>query len=497
MLVHRTLLGRTPPGGTLPGRRTLLGRTLPGRRPLPGRTLLGRRTLLGPAVLGLAVLGSAATGLPAAAAPTPAVPTPATPATATPASAASTAAAPTTTAPAAAAAGWLATRLVGGNHLETSFNGSSFPDQGLTVDAVLAFDAAKVGQDAATRATTWLAGQVAAYAGNGTTESYTGAHAKLALVAEVQGLDPEAFGGRHLLTELRALQAPSGRFSDTSTFGDFSNGVTQSLAILALHRAGGSGVPAAAVNFLAGSRCQDGGFPVFFGSSPCTSDPDATGFAVQALLAVGRTTPVTRALNWLVSTQQPDGGFGPVVEKENKKTVAENSNSTALAAQALRAGGRIAAADRAVGYLVARQVGCSGAPANRGAIAYDKTGFAAGTAPRATAQAVPALAGVGLVDVSSSGAAGPAPRLACASPTPTPTSTPPPATHTAAPTATPTATATGSGGAAGGAAGGGALPATGSPTGALTGAAALLLAAGTGLVVLGRQRRRLRRTVDR
>src|SRR5262249_23117113 len=156
---------------------------------------------------------------------------------------------PTTTASAPAAAGWLATGLVDGNHLETSFNGTSFPDQGLTADAVLAFDAAKVGQDAAARATTWLAGQVTAYVGDGTTESYAGAHAKLALVAEAQGLNPEAFGGRHLLTELRALRAPSGRFSDTSQFGDFSNGFSQSLAILALHRAGGSGAPAAAVSF--------------------------------------------------------------------------------------------------------------------------------------------------------------------------------------------------------------------------------------------------------
>src|SRR5262249_29491804 len=202
--------------------------------------MLVRRTLPGSVVLGLAVLGSAAAGLPAVAAPT-------------------------TIAPAPAAAGWLATRLVAGNHLETSFNGTSFPGQGLTADAVLAFDAAEVGQDAATRATTWLAGQVAAYVGDGTTESYAGAHGKLALVAEAQGLDPEAFGGRHLLTELRALLAPSGRFSDASQFGDFSNGFSQSLAVLALPRAGGCGAAGAAAGFLAHSQCSAGGFPLAFG----------------------------------------------------------------------------------------------------------------------------------------------------------------------------------------------------------------------------------------
>jgi LPXTG-motif cell wall-anchored protein len=406
-----------------------------------------RRTLLGSAVLGLAVLG-----LPA------------------PASAAGPA-------PAPAAAGWLATRLVDGNHLVTVFDGTAFPDQGLTADAVLAFDGAKVGQTAAAAATTWLASAdvLPAYVGDGTAESYAGAHAKLALVALAQGGDPAAFGGRDLLAELRALQATSGRYSDKSQFGDFSNGITQALAVLALHRAGGDGAPAAAVDYLAGSQCDNGGFPLNFEQPACTPDPDATGFVVQALLAEGRTAPAGDALDWLASVQAADGGFGG-----SGPTAAENANSTALATQALTAGGRTAPAGRALAYLAARQVGCTGPVANQGAVAYDANPFSADTATRATAQAVLAIAGVGLLDVSATGAAPTAPRLDCpVTPTPTtPAPTTPPVTTPAAP---------------GGAAGGGELPATGTPTAALTGLAALLLLAGSGLLVLGRQRRALTR----
>ena len=66
------------------------------------------------------------------------------------------AAPPTTDDPAAAAAGWLARQFVTGDHLETAFDGQSFPDAGLTLDAVLGFAAAGVAGDSADAAMAWV-----------------------------------------------------------------------------------------------------------------------------------------------------------------------------------------------------------------------------------------------------------------------------------------------------------------------------------------------------
>jgi LPXTG-motif cell wall-anchored protein len=124
-------------------------------------------------------------------------------------------------------------------------------------------------------------------------------------------------------------------------------------------------------------------------------------------------------------------------------------------------------------------------------VAYDETGFKAGTAPRATAPAVLALAGTDLVEVSETGATGPAPRLACAPPSSPSPSSPPPSPSPSTPSGTHTATTnpTQSGAASGGAAaGGGSLPATGAPTAGMAALAGLLLATGCGLLVLARRR---------
>ena len=90
-----------------------------------------------------------------------------------------------------------------------------------------------------------------------------------------------------------ALQRP-----DSLGFGDFSNGFGQALAVMALARTAG-GVPPAAVDFLLDQQCSGGSFRctvdyiVFdpFGGcdthtcdDPAEGDPDATGFALQALV---------------------------------------------------------------------------------------------------------------------------------------------------------------------------------------------------------------------
>jgi hypothetical protein len=317
-------------------------------------------------------------------------------------------AAPRTVLPDDAAAGWLARQLVDGDHLETDFGGTSFPDQGLTIDGVLAFSAAKVAGSAAAAATRWLArpDNITTYTGGGDTESYAGPTAKLLLLAEVRGLNPRAFGGVDLRARLLDLLAPSGRFSDRSAFGDFSNAFGQSYAIIALNRIGRA--PASSVAFLAGQQCADGGVPVELEVQPCTGDVDATALAAQALRSAGRTAAARRAVAWLVSRQQPGGGFAAL-----DGTGTPNANTTGLAGQALADAGRVLPAVRAGVFLVRLQVRCSGPVADRGAIAFDSAGFDPATATRATAQAVLGLTGVGLSRLTAAGSKPAAPVLAC------------------------------------------------------------------------------------
>ncbi|WP_433616880.1 peptidase [Dactylosporangium sp. CA-139114] len=305
-----------------------------------------------------------------------------------------------------AAAGWLARQLVDGERFEVVFDGVAYPDQGLTIDAVLAFAAAKVADTNATKATTWLARPeiLTGYIGDGT-EAYAGATAKLALAVQVRGGNPAAFGGVDLITRLRGLQAPSGRFSDRSAFGDYSNQFTQAFALLTLGRTTG-GAPASGAAYLAGTRCADGGYPLYFDQPTCTSDVDATALAVQALLAVHRPADAAPAIAWLVSKQAADGSF-------NNGSGVVNANSTGLAAQALAVAGRPVAWLKARGFLLTLQVRCTGPAANRGAIAYTTAGFDPATAVRATAQAVPGLTGSGLATLSAAGARPAAPVLAC------------------------------------------------------------------------------------
>ncbi len=375
--------------------------------------------------------------------------------------------------PAGAAVAWLAGEFVDGNHLETIFDGVPYPDHGLTADAVLAFDSADVAQTRAAAATAWLAepDNVVTYAGNGTTDSYAGSLAKLSLVASAQGEDPTAFGGVDLVERLLARQVASGRFSDLSSFpppSDFSNALSQSLAVISLLRVGTAEASAAAeagAGYLAGSQCDDGGFPLQFEQATCTSQPDATGFAVQAMLAAGLDEEAGAALDYLEEVQDTGGGFsdGGVL----------NANSTGLAGQALRSGERTDAADAAVDFLLTLQIGCDGPAAERGSIRFDAAG--AGDSQRATAQGIVGITGVSLLDVDATGDAAATPVIDC---TPPSSSTSPSVPSTSAQ--------------AGPVPGGsGELPATGVRPVPATGVGVLLLLAGVGLVLLARQRRGL------
>lgn len=337
-------------------------------------------------------------------------------------------------APVPAAAGWTVAQLTDGTHASGGFG----PDHGLTADVVLGLAATGVA-DATTRASAgWLAGHARAYIDGGYAGDVSaGAVAKLALIARAVGAEPTAFGGLDLRRTLLGRLQSSGRFTDRLTDGaqvlDLSNVFTQALGVLALRA--GTDAPATAVEFLARQRCADGGFPVFYPQRPadCLSDADGTGVAVQALLAVGRAADAEPAVAWLVGHQAPDGSF-----RNSGPGAAPNSNSTALAAQALRPAGRTAQADAAVSWLKTRQVGCAAPAGDRGAIGYQEP-VADASALRATAQALPALAGVALADSDDLVGTGPdeVPVALCTAPTATTTT----ATATTSTTTTATTTA--------------------------------------------------------
>ena len=317
-----------------------------------------------------------------------------------------------------AAAGWLGRQLDDDTRVMV---GQFGPDYGLTADVVLALHSAKVGKVAARRATRALRAHVLDYTGGGDpAEFYAGSYAKLLLLAAVRGIDPRLFGGGdrgNLVANLRALEcgtrhrstcpaSDDGRFSDVSQFGDFSNTVGQSLALIGLERGTRQGPSRAAVAFLVGQQCANGGFPESFGATTCSPSVDATGFAVQALSAVPGAQARDAAFDggrWLKQHQHRNGSF--------TGNDTRNANSTALAAQALTAVGRSKAAAQARHFLRVLQVECWGTRDRRGMVRYDRAG--SGDAARATSQAVPALARTTLADITRAGTVRGLPRLGC------------------------------------------------------------------------------------
>jgi hypothetical protein len=297
--------------------------------------------------------------------------------------------------------------------------------------------AAKAAGTARLAATGWLAANSAGYidVGNANGGPFAGAYAKLALVAEVTGGDPHAFGGVDLLGDLRALECPSvGRPECAGTPGLFRNAirdgganvVSQALAVVALSRSpvAADHPDAAAVAFLVSQQCPDGGFPSLFpaAGAACVSDVDGAAFAVQGLLAAGRAEPAKAALDWLTSVRRADGSFASKDFTTGEEV--PNSNSTAVAVEALVAGGRNAASS--IAWLRRQQVGCAGPAAQRGAVKFASTFN--GQALRATAQATVALAGQSLITLTAAGSTPAGPLLACAAAPTTPAPTTPAAT---------------------------------------------------------------------
>lgn len=302
---------------------------------------------------------------------------------------------PTTPAPATStaspeaqhAAAYVVSQLTDGDHVVGKFG----PDLGQTSDVALGL-AATPGQGAAlAKVLTYLDTHAAAYvhgdpsSGEKVGAHYAGSTGKLALVAQVAGKNPSSFGGFDLIKELRALLASDGRFRDDSTFGDFSNPLGQAFDILALQRGTSEGAPQATIDYLLTAQCADGGFAEAYPKvgATCSASPDATGLALQALVANGAGCPAVKARSWLNAHQGANGSFdsGAV---DPSTPAAGNVNSTAYAAIGLLPAGQ--PTSRIVAYLASVQNADGG-------LAIKPTSSDKKSNVYATAQALDAFAG--------------------------------------------------------------------------------------------------------
>ncbi|MFE4635689.1 prenyltransferase/squalene oxidase repeat-containing protein [Streptomyces sp. NPDC056773] len=214
---------------------------------------------------------------------------------------------------------------------------------------------------------------------------------------------------------------PSGLFGKADPAYD---GVwRQSFALLAQQTVGEK--PAQqAVDWLAGQQCADGSFPAFRADTakPCDAsafiDSNATSVAVQALTAVGgHADTVKKAVGWLKSVQNQDGGWSN--NPGGAMDSGSDANSTALVIRALEAAGEKPAEVKSKGgkspyeSLLTFQLDCSAEPAaDRGAFAFQPAGGKLSASADATAAAVLAGLGTGPV-VAPSATDTPAAPLTC------------------------------------------------------------------------------------
>ncbi|MET7638693.1 prenyltransferase/squalene oxidase repeat-containing protein [Streptomyces sp. NPDC005438] len=188
----------------------------------------------------------------------------------------------------------------------------------------------------------------------------------------------------------------------------FDGVLRQSVAMLAQHAAGWRPAPKA-VRWLTDQQCGNGAFASYRAEPDTACDDDtkvetnATAAAVQALAALDQdgskksSSPVNKALTWLRSVQNKDGGWGFTPGG------ASDANSTGLVVGALEAADQDAEDVTRNGKsphdaLAKLQLGCFAPRAERGAYAFqpDKKGKLAAN-DDATTAAVLAGYGEGLL----------------------------------------------------------------------------------------------------
>ena len=327
-------------------------------------------------------------------------------------SSSSAGAAPPTSDPATAAgygARWLAAQVTPAGYIAGH---GGVPDASDTVLAALSLAAAGHDQTTFDSMVSWLAANVDLVTGTGS-DVDPGATGYLLLVVAAAHDDATNFGGVDLVARLGATLGAfePGLYGSYASVGDptYSGVYDQSLALLGL-RAVGVAPAGGAIDWLVAQQC--GGSAEFDGAwmsyrapkvpadptdplTPCTAfdsttftgiDTNSTALAYEALRAVGH-TPAHDALAWLAQTQNSDGSFGFYVGNDG------DPNSTGLVIQAIVAGGQSPSdptwtkgADTALSALGTFQLGCDAAAPDQGAFTFPGSG--GGPSLLATEQAV-------------------------------------------------------------------------------------------------------------
>ncbi len=250
-----------------------------------------------------------------------------------------------------AAAAWLA-GLVGPDGAAVNPSNGQ-PSLSGTVQVALALVANQSDRGTIERALTYIEPNVGTYVVSNGADN-PGRLGYLLVLAHATGGDPRAFGTPAVDLVAR-LEATYG-IAETGFYGtpDPYNAVfNQSLAVVGLVAAGRP-VPAAALTWLSDQQCDsdnssDGGWqgyraPSGGGLVACDpssgiaytgADSNSTAMAIQALVAGGASGPVSSGMAFLASTQAPrTGGFGYYAGD-----TADDPNSTALGIQAVVATG--------------------------------------------------------------------------------------------------------------------------------------------------------------
>jgi hypothetical protein len=306
------------------------------------------------------------------------------------------------------AAVWLASQFTSNGYIPVSA-GSTKPDYGETVQAVMAFETTKNEDALESQALTYLSEHVNKYV-TVDGEDGPGQLAYLILAAVGAGENPTTFGSTNLVSRLEATMRTSG--NKAGLFGaqspTYDGAYRQGLALVALAAAGVTGSPVApAITWLEGQQCSNGGWEAFRTdtSAKCAHvdpetytgpDTNSTALAVDGLAAQGVTIS-SKTVQWLTKAQTADGGW------PYQKGDAFDGNSTAGVIQALLAdkldptGSQFDnGSQNVVAALLSLQVTTG---SGQGGIAYQPNSDGSLTANViATVQAIPALEGVTMND---------------------------------------------------------------------------------------------------